>query len=275
MTKKESERYEIGADGLRTELIGEWSEEKHLRLRKYVDATWAARRKFSIPGSTYIDLYCGPGQARIKGSDKVVDGSALVATSEADKHSPFSAVHVGDKSEKNLTPCVQRLRAKRVQSVHSYLGPADVTVQDVVTKLHPTGLHLALLDPYSIGALSFVVLRTLATLRHMDMLIHISTMDLQRNVHAYAENGTLETFAPGWASEVDDSQRNDLFVQAIFRHWRALLSGLGYKVSDNVERVSGSKNQPLYWLVLAARHELAGKIWGEISNVHPQRRLDL
>jgi len=64
-------------------------------------------------------------------------------------------------------------------------------------------------------------------------------------------------------------------MSAVFRHWRSCLASLDYKVSDNIERVSGARNQPLYWLVLASRSELADKFWGQISQVNPQRALPL
>jgi hypothetical protein len=61
----------------------------------------------------------------------------------------------------------------------------------------------------------------------------------------------------------------------VFEYWRSLLSQLGYLVSDNIERVTGNRNQPIYWLVLASKHDLADKLWGEVSQVEPQGRLVL
>ena len=106
----------------------------------------------------------------------------------------------------------------------------------------------------------------------MDLLIHVSTMDLQRNLIQMSEDGRLDRFAPGWRSHVDLNQRNDIAKMQVFKHWISLFTKLGYNVSDNIERVSGAKNQPLYWLVLAAKHPLADKFWGQVSNVEPQTR---
>ncbi len=107
----------------------------------------------------------------------------------------------------------------------------------------------------------------------MDLLIHVSLMDLQRNARLLIDNGAMEAFAPGWARVVEPNARNELLVVSLFRHWRNLLENLDYRVSDNVERVTGSRNQPLYWLVLASRSELADRFWAQVSNVEPQRRL--
>lgn len=65
-------------DGLPMSEVGEWTLDKHERLRKYIDAAHGARRKFA-GRTTYIDLYCGPGRSRIRETQKVVDGSPLVA----------------------------------------------------------------------------------------------------------------------------------------------------------------------------------------------------
>jgi hypothetical protein len=55
-------------DGLPLDEVGAWAKEKHERLRKYVDISRAARRKFveGPGGASYIDLYCGSGRAVIR-----------------------------------------------------------------------------------------------------------------------------------------------------------------------------------------------------------------
>jgi hypothetical protein len=48
------------------------------------------------------------------------------------------------------------------------------------------GLHFALLDPHNLGALSFSIIEQLAKLKHVDILVHVSVSDLQRNVDLYS-----------------------------------------------------------------------------------------
>jgi three-Cys-motif partner protein len=96
-TQKDDDRYEIDPeDGLRRAIVGDWAPEKHLRLQKYVDITRAVRRKFG-GNATYIDLYCGPGRARLRKTGDVVGGSALVAATEAlRRRNPYREVIIGD-----------------------------------------------------------------------------------------------------------------------------------------------------------------------------------
>jgi len=273
MTRLKSDRYEVDpGDGLRREVVGEWSPEKHARLRRYVDITRATRRRFDKSGSTYIDLYCGPGQARMRDSLDVIDGSSLVAATEAARNTPFTGIHVGDLDNDNVAACAARLKKLHIEP-HMYIGEAAEVASSVVSKLNPHGLHLAFLDPYSITALPFSVLSTLGELKRMDLIVHVSIMDLQRNARLFMDNGVMESFAPGWSNTVHPGTKNETLVPQLFRHWRGLLENLGYKISDNVERVTGPNNQPLYWLVLAAKHDLADKFWSQVSNIQPQRRL--
>ncbi|ALN56812.1 hypothetical protein GLE_1455 [Lysobacter enzymogenes] len=272
-TKRKEERYEIDLDdGLRRELVGTWVQEKHQRLRYYVDISRAARRKFH-GNSTFIDLYCGPGRARIKDTPVIVPGSAVVAASEAARHAAFGKIYIGDISATNLDHCRQRLEQERLSPIIAFEGAAEVTAQAVSRELSPSALHFAFLDPYSVQALPFTVIEALAELPKMDILIHFSIMDMQRNIKALMKAGKLDQFAPGWRDQVDPALRNASALLAVFHYWCGLIRNLGYYVSDNVERVSGTHNQPLYWLVLVSKDKLGERFWDKISNVTPQPRL--
>ena len=65
----------LDADGLPASEVGAWTEEKHERLRKYIDSSHGARRKYS--NRAYLDLYCGPGRSWIRETGAFVDGSPL------------------------------------------------------------------------------------------------------------------------------------------------------------------------------------------------------
>ncbi|KHL59195.1 three-Cys-motif partner protein TcmP [Xanthomonas cannabis] len=272
-TKRTEERYEIDPhDGLKAEVVGAWAQEKHARLRHYVDISRAARRKFD-KNSTYIDLYCGPGRAKIKDTTIFIPGGALAAV-DAARSVPFGSIHIADLDEANVQACRHRMGVSGFGPVNHLIGRAEDTAKSVVPKLSRTGLHFAFLDPYNVQSLPFEVLKTLAQMNRMDLLIHLSAMDLTRNVKQLMSSGALELFAPGWREHVDPAERNDLVVRAVVRHWCNLIRQLGYEdVSDRLELVSGKKNQPLYWLVLASKNELGRRFWGEVSNVTPQHRL--
>ena len=76
------------ADGLPVLEVGPWSAEKHDYLRRYISATRAARARFLPPagpgGAAFIDLFAGPGRARVRGREEIIDGSPLIAAHHAE-----------------------------------------------------------------------------------------------------------------------------------------------------------------------------------------------
>jgi three-Cys-motif partner protein len=137
------------------------------------------------------------------------------------------------------------------------------------------GLHLAFLDPYNIEALDFSIIQALATLRHPDMVMHVSAMDLQRNVGANSALPTWDAFAPGWREHVDFSKSRAEIKRQLVQYWHKLVAELGVWPAENMQLITGERRQRLYWLVLAARHRLAHKLWKVASNPHGQRDLPL
>lgn len=275
MTRRDEDRYEIDpVDGLKREIIGEWSTEKHERLRRYVDITCGPRRKFSNRRNAYIDLYCATGRARIRDTDEVVPGSAVIAATSQSPPSGFQTLFLGDIDREHLDACSARVRAAgAMQDIVPLHGPSEVTASSVVRQVDKYGLHFALLDPYNISTLPFAVIQTLSEIPRLDFLVHVSESDLQRNIIGKGEFHKLDAFAPGWEKTVDPTQPPHIVKMQILRAWRGNIEALGFKVSDNVERVRGTKNQPLYWLLLASRHDLADKFWKAVSNVGVQRSL--
>jgi three-Cys-motif partner protein len=109
----------------------------------------------------------------------------------------------------------------------------------------------------------------------MDMLIHVSVQDLQRNLRRYiaSPDSPVDTFAPGWR-DVTDPRLPDRTVRAqIFQYWLECINKLGTHPAEGVELVTGSKNQNLYWLVLVARHDLAHGLWDKIRDPSGQGKL--
>jgi len=153
-----------------------------------------------------------------------------------------------------------------------------MTVDSVVSRLNKSGLHFAFLDPYKLDPLPFSIIQRLASLERMDMLIHVSIHDFQRNLRLYMQErgGPLDRFAPGWRNvDVQDRDSDNKIRRAIFDHWLGLIRGLDMAGAEGVETVTGSRRQRLYWLVRVARHGLAHEFWNKIRNVSPQGRLDL
>lgn len=267
-------------DGLGLDEVGPWAKEKHERLRKYVDISRGVRRKFLQRSgcAAYIDLFCGSGRALIRDTEDRIDGSPLVAFKSArDGGEPFSEIHIADLEEQRVTTAARRIIEAGGKAT-TYVGKAEDVAPQIIARLNPFGLHFAFLDPYNLDALPFSVLESLSRLKHVDILIHVSALDLQRNLHAYTkpEDDRLERFAPGWRQHVELNQSQPRIRASLLSYWASKFETLGLSPAERAELVSGQeRNQRLYWLVLVSREKLARDFWEKIRSVSGQRELPL
>lgn len=268
-----------GDDGLPAEEVGYWVEDKHNCLCRYVDISRGPRSGWIGPGkagATYIDLFCGAGRCRIKETGKWIDGGAVAAWKKSvEGGAPFTQVLVGDLDEQRRSAAVERLR-RLGAPVKEFAGPAVDVAKQVVSFVNPHGLHFTFLDPYNLEALNFQILQSLSKLRRIDILIHLSQMDLQRNLvaNAVSEESAFDSLAPGWRDKVDIVRGQQEVRQQVFEYWRGLVASLGVDTSTEMRLIRGSKNQPLYWLLLAAKHDLAHRFWATAANVEGQGKFD-
>lgn len=266
-----------GDDGLPAEDVGPWIRDKHEKLCRYIDISSAARRKFLGPdkgGAVYIDLFCGPGRACIRGTD-FVDGSCLAAWRQSvASRAPFSQVLIGDLDEERLNAATLRLQ-KAGAPVQAFSGAAVDTVRQMIAQSSVHSLFFTFLDPFSLGALDFSIFRTLAQRKRMDVLVHLSKMDLQRNLgrNIAAEESALDAFAPGWREFVALEQRDRGIRTEIIEYWKDLVSKAGFSASPNMQLLKGSQDQHLYWLLLVASHALAHRFWNIAGNTDKQGSL--
>lgn len=151
-----------GDDGLPAEEVGVWAKEKHDLLRRYIDISRAVRRRWIGPtnaGATYIDLFCGPGRARIRKTGEWIDGSCVGAWKKSvEGGAPFSTVYIADADAEKLEYATERLRRLKAPVVRIH-GRAVETAKQIATRLHSNGLHFAFIDPFNLGAFDFEVMR--------------------------------------------------------------------------------------------------------------------
>jgi three-Cys-motif partner protein len=267
--------YENDEDGLLREVVGEWAIEKHERLAAYVDIAKFVRRKFrngSSASAGYIELFCGTGRSRIRDTARVIDGSPVVAFRKAnDGGQPFTHVLLGDMDARFPPIACERIR-RLGGSAMPFVGTASDVAKRVVTSISPHGFHFAMLDPYNLGSLSFDIIETLARLKRVDMLLHVSAMDLTRNLGAYTteEKDGLDKFVPGWRSAISLAQGKVATRAAIMDHWGGLVQKLGFK-APYYDLITGGKNHRLYWLAFLSRHEKAQEFWNAIRHLNGPR----
>jgi three-Cys-motif partner protein len=265
-------------DGLIVGEVGPWATEKHDRLRKYIQASRGARAKFLPPvgkgGASYIELYSGAGRSLITGTSQIIDGSAVVAYKAArGSGHPFSELQLSDLEAENSSALAQRIK-RLGGAATSYVGDAEVVVDQVMTAISPYGLHLAFLDPFNLAQMPFSIIERMLRVQRMDMVIHVSLQDLQRNLDEYSRvGGTLDKFAPGWRNAVDVRQSMAALRAALIDYWLKAIRELGTHPATGIPLIVGEKNQRLYWLVFLSSNPLGQKLWNDIQNLSGQGSL--
>ncbi len=275
-------------DGHAVQCIGAWSLEKHDYLKRYIDATANPRRIFITPsakfgrtaGAAFIDLFAGPGRARVKGagcamaSDAFVDGSPLIALHHS--KSPFTKVILCEFEPENVEALRARTHAfgNRVAIVP---GDCNQTIEEVVTLVPKEGLNIAMIDPYSVSPLSFGTVARLCEFRRMDLFIHFPTLAIRRHFRKPETQHYIDQFMGGqeWRSEV----RRPSDVPRLIPILRRRLSEFGYtegEVRDQpVSQPVRHGNTVLYHVVYASKHSLGNDIWHKVARIGAggQRRL--
>lgn len=255
------------SDGLPAGQCGNWASDKHDYLRRYIGITRAVRKKFSTRSeASFVDLYSGAGRGFNRDTGQFIDGSALVAWKAAIEHqAPFSRIYVNDLEAEIAQAAAQRLRALSAPVTATTLR-AEAAASAFASACNAYGYHLVFLDPFDLG-ISLTMIQRLLRLQRVDILIHVSAMDLQRNL-PLAETGTnrarFDAFAPGWVDVVDERLPPSSQREQFLRHWETLVRAHGTEVSAHWRLITGPKNIPLYWLALISRSEKAHELWEKL-----------
>jgi three-Cys-motif partner protein len=268
------EHYWQDENGLWIESVGPWARDKLKILTDYVQITSATRKKYSH--SAFLDVFSGPGRSNIRGKSELIDGSPVAAYKQAQKSAPFTSVYISDADEQLLDSAASRLRDLNAPVI-PIKGPASTALPSIVRSLNPSGLHLALLDPRNLGTLSFDLFECLARLRHIDVIVHVSLGDLQRNLDRYTSEAhkQFDVFAPGWRHHVRTDVNHASLRAGILEYWTDKVVALGLPRAKYCELIRGTGNQPLYWLMLLAKHDLAHSLWNKITSLAKSPQLDL
>lgn len=272
-------------DGLIASEVGAWAKEKHEYLRRYIHVSSSVRKQWlkdsAQPnklkaGATYIDLFCGSGRSKVKGKDEWIDGSPVVAWKASQlSNAPFSQIYIADSDKENLAACKVRLE-KLGAPVIAYNRDAKDALQICSGTLNPHGLHFSFIDPFNLKSLDFKILESLSGFKRIDMLIHLSKMDLQRNLVKNLKEfeSDFDAFVPGWREVFDTNQGLKHVRQQVTDFWIKKVQALGVSTSKDTDwkLITGKNKQPLYWLMLIAKHQLAHQFW-EAAAAEKQEKL--
>jgi three-Cys-motif partner protein len=258
-------------DGLITPEVGRWAETKY-RLFGLYDALFSSGMKDKWDKRVYIDLYAGAGISQIRGTQRLMYGSPLIALTV--QH-PFDKYIFCEKDPQNINALKQRTKkispSADVQFVE---GDCNARINEIVAGIpqassNSTVLSLCLVDPFNLG-MDFKTIEKLAA-RFTDFLVLLALyMDANRNYSLYIDESSTKidaflgdkTWRMRWASA---QETNISFPSFIADEYSRQMCNLGYLPPPRMKEVrSHEKNLPLYHLAIFSRHPRAYQFWKEV-----------
>ncbi len=258
-------------DGLISEEIGSWGEDKY-RLLSLYSQLFAASMKNKWQCRVYIDLFAGSGRSRIKGTNKIVAGSPIVALSVEPR---FDRYIFCERSPEKLRALETRVsRDHSAANVNFQPGDANESVEQILAKIpqHTKGfkvLSFCFVDPYNLKDLAFTTIDRLSS-RFIDFLVLIATdMDATRNISVYElpENKVVENFLGlvewrnAWFAAKSRRESFSFYLMEQFSSQMEARQYIRAPIEETKLVRSTEKNLPLYRLALFSRHRLAKDFW--------------
>ena len=257
-------------DGLVTNPIGPWAEEKYRYVGMYAEM-FATGMKNKWPRRLYLDLFSGPGYSRVRDTGRVVLGSPMIALSLPD---PFDEYVFSDESPEALDALRIRVAGLDQQLPVTYIpGDANVAVARIVTVVSATPskstLSFCFLDPYKLN-IHFQTVERIAEGRAVDFLILLALyIDANRNIQWYVgdDNPTIDlflgdhTWRPRWKTA---ELAGDSIVKFLANEYSARMGQIGYltmTLEDMVKVSTRDKRLPLHYLAFFSKHAKGLEFW--------------
>lgn len=258
-------------DGLAVQCIGPWSTDKHSYLARYLTGAGGPRTRFLPPqgtgGSAFVDLFAGPGRARVSTTGTIVDGSPLIAFRQS---VPFTDLILCDVEPENAEALERRTRGYP-HRVHLIEGDCNELIEDIVGRIPKYGLNAALIDPYNLGPLVFDTIAQLASFPRMDLILHYPVGEVKRNFELNPETyGDALDRALATTKWRERMHRTKDVTTGFIETYREQLEAFGYtKEKTATAVIRNEKNTPMYHLVYASKHTRGDKIWASVVKNEP------
>jgi three-Cys-motif partner protein len=252
--------------------------EDNYDLIRYYCALISKGMQYKWKGLTYVDLYSGSGKCRIKGTNRVLLGSSLIALSV---EVPFDRYVFCESDPVRLAALTERVKRmypeRNVQFVEGDCNEQIQCIQDLIPK---NNLVLCFVDPYNCD-IRYETLKSLTADRKVDLLCLLAfQMDAKRAKVHYLnpENRKLDDMLgnSNWRDRWEEEQLKDKdFARFLALEFARSMQGLGYRRTEltdmKVIKITG-KHVPLYYLALFSKDPMAFKFWDQVLKYAPRQR---
>lgn len=277
MSKRFNPIINVVNDGLKLpDPVGPWSEKKYSLMGGYCEI-FNAGIKNKFTNRVYIDLFAGAGYAPIKGKNKILKSSSLIALSIP---TPFTKYIFCEMDEEKIAALEQRARREHPDKDMVFIhGDSNFTVDQVIIEIQKLGLStisFAFVDPFSLN-LHFKTIEKLAQLGRIDFLILLALMmNANRNLHNFIleESKIIDLFInkSDWREPfLNGDARKEDFIKFLAKTYDQNMLNLGYKVRNEglKPKVDADEfNLSLYYLAFYSKNNLGNKFFSEIQKYH-------
>jgi three-Cys-motif partner protein len=223
----------------------------------------------------YLDLFAGPGYAKIRGTRRTVLGSPLIALSLPNR---FDRYVFADQDPAAINALKLRVRRLEPGTDVRFLNvDANDGVEAILAELPRHGpdgrvLSFCFLDPFKLN-IHFDTVRRLAENRPMDFLILLALyVDANRNMERYAseESAVIDRFLgdTAWRPSWETARGSGVsVVEFLAREYSARMASLGYLLMTLDEMVkvrTHDRRLPLYYLAFFSRNERGLDFWRQV-----------
>lgn len=274
MAKKINPIISVANDGLKLpDPVGAWSEKKYSLMGGYCEI-FNAGIKNKFTNRVYIDLFAGAGHVPIKGKNKILKSSPLIALSIP---TPFTKYIFCEMDEEKISAL--EIRAKREhpdKNIVFIKGDSNSNVDKVIAEIEQLGvstISFSFVDPFSLN-LHFETIEKLSRVGRIDFLILLALMmNANRNLHNFIdeESNVIDLFIKksDWRNTfLRGETRKEDFIKFIADTYDENMLNLGYKVKNEglKPKVDADEyNLSLYYLAFYSKSPLGNKFFSEIQ----------
>jgi len=267
-------KLKVASDGLPVRCVGQWSEDKHYYLQRYVHVfTTSMRVQWTL---CYIDLFAGPGKCIVRGTAREISGSPLIALGARYPFHKYIFVEMNEDAINALRGRLSKL-GELWKRTHIVQGDCNERIGDVVKLIPPRSLCLAVIDPTGLQ-FQFRTLERLVSGRKVDLIsVYPEGMSVRRNIANFirAKESLLDRFIGDreWRGTYANTLSNSAFeaaVRDVAKHYRSKVERLGYIFSADKTVRTTSTRVPLYLLSFASKHELGERLWRKATQIEPR-----
>lgn len=260
-------------DGLCMPHIGIWGLKKYNLLGAYCDI-FTTGMKYHWKQLVYIDLFAGAGYAKIKGDNRIINTSALIAASIPTK---FTRYILCEFDEEGMDALKKRFASEHpdlMDRTTFILGDSNQNIDKILNEIpnDNNALRFCFADPFSLN-LEFETIKKISQIGRVDFLILLALlMDGKRNFRNYVKDETnkIDKFIDNteWREPFKEGKipQQD-FIKYLADCYDKNMIHLSYIVDKHLKYLvkSDNKNLPLYYLAFYSKNKRGNDFYKKIE----------